>query len=165
MSRRSNFLSQDLPDGLRGDDAREAVFQHPWMMGPVGRWTGLVRIANVLGALALMVFLAPLVAVVWLYLRVRQGSGVLTRERRLGLHSVVFHQWVFRVAAGGQSTGTLPAASGLQNLPALLNVLAGDMAILGPPPVCPAFARKEAARDPFYTSRFAVKPGLLALDQ
>ena len=160
MSRRSDHLS----GRVSGDHARDAVFQHPWMTGREPRWSAVSRISNLLAAFVLMVVLAPLVLVIAVLLRLRQGPGVLTRENRLGLHSIVFRQWAFRVEHPDGASPLVSDASGLQNLPALLNVMTGDMAIFGPRPVCPQVARSEAARDPFYTARFAVKPGLLALE-
>lgn len=153
-----------MSDGGHNAPAHGATFAHPRSDTSVGRTTGLLRIINSIGALCLLVALAPLVLVIALGLRLRQGPGVLTRERRLGQHAVVFWQWAFRFEDQRGRALPVSPASGLQNLPALLNVLTGDMVIFGPRPVSPVAARQNAAHDPLYTTRFAVKPGLLALD-
>jgi len=48
----------------------------------------------------------------------------------------------------------------LDEAPQLVNVLRGDMSIVGPRPERPEFVHKLAAAIPFYRARLAVKPGL-----
>jgi lipopolysaccharide/colanic/teichoic acid biosynthesis glycosyltransferase len=62
----------------------------------------------------------------------------------------------------GQSTrlGQLLRASHLDELPQLINVLRGEMSLVGPRPERPYFARRFAAEIPGYTGRARMKAGL-----
>lgn len=53
----------------------------------------------------------------------------------------------------------------LVNLPQLLNVIRGDMALVGPRPVRSEFARYLTDAMPFYAHRFSVRPGILGWAQ
>ena len=47
------------------------------------------------------------------------------------------------------------------NLPQLINIVRGDMALVGPLPVRREFASYLTALMPFYSHRFSVKPGIV----
>ena len=48
----------------------------------------------------------------------------------------------------------------IDELPQLINVLKGDMSLIGPRPERPEFVEQLAAQIPFYCDRHCVKPGL-----
>jgi lipopolysaccharide/colanic/teichoic acid biosynthesis glycosyltransferase len=80
---------------------------------------------------------------------------VLVRERRIGMHNKPFTMLRFN------TTGRpLLRRFHLDALPQLINVLRGDMAIVGPEPDRPEFAPWLSERIPFYRQRQEVKPGL-----
>ena len=53
----------------------------------------------------------------------------------------------------------------LANLPQLLNVVRGDMALVGPRPVRSEFARYLTGVMPFYSHRLSVRPGIVGWAQ
>ena len=53
----------------------------------------------------------------------------------------------------------------LVNMPQLINVVRGEMALFGPPPVRTRFAERLRQLLPIYSQRFAVKPGILGWSQ
>jgi len=61
--------------------------------------------------------------------------------------------------------GKFMRASRLDELPQLLNIIRGDMNIVGPRPVRAEIAAIEEARNPFYSVRFRVAPGLIGPTQ
>ena len=134
------------------------------------------RAFDVVGAAALVVVLAPLLAAVAIAVRVALGSPVLFRQRRPGLHGEPFLLTKFRTMTDARSEagalqpdaerltrlGRLLRRSSLDELPELLNVLAGDMSLVGPRPLLMEYL-------PLYTPeqmrRHDVRPGITGWTQ
>lgn len=124
---------------------------------------------------ALMVFL-PLLLTIALLVRLESRGPALFRQRRTGLHGEVFTVFKFRtmtVAEDGdtirQATrgdarvtglGTILRKFSLDELPQLLNVLRGDMSLIGPRPHAVAHDEAWAKQVPGYERRFRARPGL-----
>ncbi|MFH1571182.1 MAG: WecB/TagA/CpsF family glycosyltransferase, partial [Gemmatimonadota bacterium] len=100
--------------------------------------------------------LLPLLAGTWVALRAR-GRGV-RREPRLGRHSRPFGQLRFDTA--GTAAGRWVERLHLARLPVLVNVLKGDMSLVGPRAAAP---EEMSPRDPVVRQRFDVRPGLVCL--
>jgi lipopolysaccharide/colanic/teichoic acid biosynthesis glycosyltransferase len=129
-------------------------------------------------ALALAVFAVPMViiaAAIWAH----DGGGALFRQTRVGRGTVPFQMLKFRSMVmnadklGGYATetgdpritkiGRFIRRTSLDELPQLLNVLRGDMSIVGPRPDVPA---QESLYQPDeWSIRHAVRPGLTGLAQ
>jgi lipopolysaccharide/colanic/teichoic acid biosynthesis glycosyltransferase len=61
--------------------------------------------------------------------------------------------------------GRLISRLGFVNLPQLINIVRGDMALVGPRPARRAFAHHLTQVMPFYAHRFSVKPGIIGWAQ
>ena len=130
------------------------------------------RAIDILGALAgLAVFGLPMLALA-ACMRWQLGCPALFRQVRVTGHgrtAVVLklrtlsqgadHCWA---PSPGQSTrlGWLLRASHLDELPQLVNVLRGDLSLVGPRPERPHFAARFAAEVPGYAGRTRMKAGL-----
>ena len=122
-----------------------------------------------LAALAL-VFAAPVFALLALAVLLALGRPVLFRQRRAGLHGAPFTLLKFRSMRAGEapdaarlnSFGRWLRASGLDELPQMINILRGEMSLVGPRPLpceyTPLFSETEARR-------LWVRPGLFGLAQ
>jgi len=119
----------------------------------------------------LLVLLSPLMALVAILVRLRMGSPVFFLQRRPGLHGEPFVIYKFRTMTSecDAKGNLLPAAerltplgrflrsTSLDELPGLLNVLKGDMSLVGPRPLLMKYL-------PYYSvqerKRFEILPGI-----
>lgn len=116
-------------------------------------------------------FVIPVALVVALAVRIKLGGPVLFRQKRPGLHGTIFNIYKFRSMtderdASGELLpdaqrltrfGKFLRASSLDELPCLINVVSGEMSLVGPRPLLPDYL-------PLYTPdqmrRHAVRPGI-----
>jgi lipopolysaccharide/colanic/teichoic acid biosynthesis glycosyltransferase len=120
-------------------------------------------------ALAL-VFAAPVFALLALAVLLALGRPILFRQRRAGRHGAPFTLLKFRSMRAGEapdaarlnSFGRWLRASGIDELPQMVNILRGEMSLVGPRPLpcdyTPLFSETEARR-------LWVQPGLCGLAQ
>jgi len=131
----------------------------------------LKRVIDVVGASAALVVLSPLLAVVALLVRVRMGAPVLFRQQRPGRGGRPFLMTKFRTMTDrrGPTGELLPDAerltalgrwlrrTSIDELPELLNVVRGDMSLVGPRPLLVEYL-------PLYSDvqarRHEVRPGI-----
>lgn len=120
------------------------------------------RVCDVVAAGALLAVTTPVFAVVALAQRV-EGVPVLWRSPRLGRAGRPFDLLSFRTmrdpAAGLTRTGRLLRGVSLDHLPNLVNVLRGDMSLIGPRPTEP---NRADLRDERWHRVLSVRPGLVS---
>lgn len=131
----------------------------------------------VVSTLALLA-LSPVFIVIPLLIR-RDGGPALFRQTRVGLHGAPFNIYKFRSMVvnseqlGGHSTeandpritkvGHFVRKTSIDELPQLLNVLKGDMSLVGPRPNVPG-QRSEYTQEQ-WDLRNSVLPGITGLAQ
>jgi lipopolysaccharide/colanic/teichoic acid biosynthesis glycosyltransferase len=122
-------------------------------------------------AIIALICLFPVIALVGLFVRFKLGSPVLYKQRRPGLNGKTFLMLKFRsmLDATDNDGNVLPdekrltgfgralRSTSLDELPSLLNVLKGDMSLVGPRPLLieylPLYSSQQARRH-------EVKPGI-----
>ena len=128
-----------------------------------------------LSAIAL-VLLAPLMAVIALAVRWELGSGVIFRQTRVGLDGAPFemlkfrslrptqvHQWSVANPEAVGPVGRFLRKSSLDELPQLVNVVRGDMSLVGPRPETPQYVKEFSTEIVGYSHRHRVPVGLTGL--
>ena len=128
------------------------------------------RTIDVVGAGAALLLLSPVIAASALAIRASMGSPVLFRQMRPGLSGKPFTLIKFRSMNEGPGTdderltrvGRLLRSTSIDELPSLVNVLRGDMSLVGPRPLLMEYL-------PLYSSaqarRHDTKPGITGLAQ
>lgn len=134
------------------------------------------RLIDITCALVGLVILAPVLAAVAIAVRIFHGKPVLFRQRRPGLHGAPFIIYKFRTMRdavddagnplpdGDRLTrfGRLLRASSLDELPELINVIKGEMSLVGPRPLLMEYLDRYTAEE---RQRHLVRPGLTGLAQ
>lgn len=112
------------------------------------------RVVDLLGALILLVLLAPPLAAATALLYVTQAGRPFVREPAAGLAGRPFRTWRLRTEGAGRIGAAVERAA-LDSAPQLINVLRGEMSLVGP--------RPEARTD--RPDRLLVRPGITGLWQ
>jgi Undecaprenyl-phosphate glucose phosphotransferase len=145
---------------------------------PLYGWNRVLkRVCDVvLGSVAL-VLAAPVMVLIALALRALQGAPVLYRQERMGLDGQRFHMLKFRTMRPDAEAASGPVWTqpddprrtrlgawlrrwSLDELPQLINVLRGEMSLVGPRPERPTFVEAFRKNVPGYMLRHKVKAGI-----
>jgi exopolysaccharide biosynthesis polyprenyl glycosylphosphotransferase len=134
------------------------------------------RLLDVAVSALLLVALAPLFLVTVLAVRLDSPGPVVFRQWRVGLDGKPFRIWKFRtlsVVEDGDNISQVTRAdprvtcvgrflrrTSIDELPQLINVLRGDMSLVGPRPHARAHDRYYVAQIENYALRHCVKPGI-----
>ena len=134
------------------------------------------RAFDVILSALFLALLAPLMLLVAALVKIGSPGPVLYRQERVGLDGKPFRMLKFRTMQDGAeqdgprfaeprdprvtSLGPLLRRTSIDELPQLLNVLAGDMSLVGPRPERPVFIDKFRRHIPRYQLRHMVKAGM-----
>lgn len=136
---------------------------------------------DILVAGGALLFFAPLLALVAVLIKLELPGPVLFRQARGGLNGQAFTIFKFRSMRCQENganvvqakrdddrittIGRILRKTSIDELPQLLNVLKGDMSIVGPRPHALAHDEHYGAVIPNYHLRFRTRPGLTGLAQ
>lgn len=140
------------------------------------------RILDIVVALLALLFFAPLFLAMVVLIPAESGRPIFYCQPRLGAHGARFMTIKFRTMARGAEDQTGPVLSadgdtritrvgrflrktGLDEVPQFINVLRGEMSVVGPRPERPELAGAIEAEHPEFVLRTAVKPGITGLAQ
>ena len=138
------------------------------------------RLFDILFAAVIIVALAPVWILLALWIALTSPGGVFFRQARTGLDGRTFYMYKFRSMYVNDEADTLQSVAGdkritragrflrrtsLDELPQLLNVLKGDMSIIGPRPHMLAHTEYYSQRIPDYMKRHRMRPGLTGYAQ
>ena len=120
--------------------------------------------------------LLPLGLLVMALIKLDSPGPIFYRQTRVGLHGQPYAMWKFRsMRQDAESEGACWAAPGdprvtrvgrwlrkwrIDEMPQLLNVLKGEMSLVGPRPERPVFVQELRGFIPFYDVRHTVRPGI-----
>jgi sugar transferase (PEP-CTERM system associated) len=139
--------------------------------------TVVKRLFDIVAAATLLLLALPVMIVTAVVIAVESGFPVLYRQERVGqggrLFEVIKFRSMRRDAEGDGKprwattnddrvtrTGRIIRKLRIDELPQLINVLRGDMSLVGPRPERPYFVDQLAREIPYYAVRHSVKPGV-----
>ena len=134
------------------------------------------RILDFLLSLIALIILSPILLIVAILVKIKLGSPVIFKQKRPGKNEKIFTLYKFRTMTDKKDEngnllpdserltkfGKILRSTSLDELPELINILKGDMAIVGPRPLLVEYL-------PLYNEtqkqRHNVRPGLTGLAQ
>lgn len=172
----SSFFEQVLGQ-VRLDSLRAS-----WLIFGEGFRQGFLRsfvkrAFDVVASAVLIILAAPVMLITAVLIVLESGFPLLYRQERVGEGGRVFRVIKFRSMRTDAERDGKPrwAASNddritrvgrvirklrIDELPQLINVLAGDMSLVGPRPERPYFVGELSEKIPYYGARHSVKPGV-----
>ena len=134
------------------------------------------RPQDMLCALLALIVLSPILLSTAFLVRVKLGSPVIFKQERPGLNGKIFTLYKFRTMTDERDSegnllpdevrltkfGKLLRSTSLDELPELLNILFGDIAVIGPRPLLVEYLPRYNAEQ---RRRHEVRPGLSGLAQ
>ena len=134
------------------------------------------RTLDLVLAIILLILLIPLLLGISLWIIYESGKPVLFVQRRIGLHGKVFQIFKFRTMLGTPletntglndalritRSGSFLRKTGLDEVPQLLNVIKGEMSIIGPRPLLEIYQSSLSEKQ---YERHQVRPGITGLAQ
>lgn len=137
------------------------------------------RIFDVVLSVVLLLLLMPLVLIVAIAIKLDSAGSVLYRQERAGRYGKPFMMYKFRsMVSNADQMGAYYTAPGdarvtkvgkylrktsVDEIPQLINVLKGDMSLVGPRP--DVMAQQDCYTNEEWAHRHAVRPGITGLAQ
>lgn len=135
------------------------------------------RILDIVTSAVILLILSPLILVVTILIKLTSKGHVLYNQERVGLDGRKFMMHKFRtmIADAERQTGPVMCKPGdpritrvgrflrrfsIDEIPQLINVLRGEMSLIGPRPERPFFVKDFRERFPKYMLRHKVKSGI-----
>ncbi|HEY1927053.1 MAG TPA: TIGR03013 family XrtA/PEP-CTERM system glycosyltransferase [Caulobacteraceae bacterium] len=135
------------------------------------------RVIDIAISLAFLLFVSPLCLLAALAIALDSPGPVFYGQERVGLNGVTFRAWKFRsMRVDAESDGAPRWATSsddrvtrvgrfirkvrIDEIPQVLNVLAGEMSFIGPRPERPFFVEQLRKQIPYYDLRHRVRPGI-----
>ncbi len=145
---------------------------------PIQGWNSVIKRGfDIVFSILFLLISVPLMAVLASLIKLTSPGPILYKQKRMGLDGHVFYMYKFRsmrIDAEKQAgavwakkhdarrtkLGTFMRCTSLDELPQFVNVLRGDMSLVGPRPERPPFVQKFKEKIPKYMLRHKVKSGI-----
>lgn len=135
------------------------------------------RLFDIISSLTALIVLSPFLLIVAIVIKCTSKGPIIFKQERVGLHNRSFNMYKFRTMYVQDSeeeakawttkndprvtkVGKFFRRTSIDELPQLVNILKGDMSVVGPRPERPQFVEKFKEEIPRYMIKHQVRPGL-----
>jgi sugar transferase (PEP-CTERM system associated) len=135
------------------------------------------RVASIGVSIVGLLLSLPLLPFIVLVIKISSPGQILYRQSRMGRDGVIFRCYKFRTMRSDAEADTGPTwakdddpritrvgkflrKTRMDEIPQLLNVLNGDMSLVGPRPERPEFVAELSKEIPYYHLRHSIRPGI-----
>lgn len=169
------YAYEDMLGKIPVDSIDETWFLHNLRGAGRNSYEMVSKIINILVALIILVISSPFLLVAALLIKLGDNGPVFYSQARVGKNGKNFTLYKFRSMTVGADKngaewtekndpritriGKIIRALHIDEIPQLLNVLRGEMALVGPRPEIPSFAEKLEREIPHYNLRHIIIPG------
>ncbi|MFQ5772011.1 MAG: undecaprenyl-phosphate glucose phosphotransferase, partial [bacterium] len=171
----------DLYDVLIGKVRTNQIYGLPLieiMPGPLSVWQKYIkRLFDLVVSLFILIFFLPIWVIVAMVILIDSRGPVLFKQERIGKDEKIFTIYKFRSMFQNAESETGPKWAEkddprltrvgkvirrprIDEIPQFINVIKGDMSIVGPRPERPYFVAKLKNKIPLYSQRSRVRPGI-----
>jgi lipopolysaccharide/colanic/teichoic acid biosynthesis glycosyltransferase len=125
------------------------------------------RHVDIVLAVAGMMCFLPVMGMIALLIKLDDGGPIFFKQARLGKYKRPFVIYKFRSMRAGKITriGHWLRKTGLDELPQLINILNGEMSVVGPRPLTYDDVQRMGWDKRYYIARWHIKPGITGLAQ
>ena len=137
---------------------------------------GFKRLTDFFFSIVLLVFVIPICLISAIFIILETNGNPLYIQERVGLNGEKFkiyklrsmysdaekdgHKWAEIEDSRITKVGSIIRKTRIDELPQLINIIRGEMAIIGPRPERPEFIEEFLKDIPDFNDRLAVKPGI-----
>ena len=155
-----------------------------WILNKISKaeciiYKSIKRAADIIFSILILFITSPIWLLSTFIIPLESKGPVIFKQKRLGLHSKEFILYKFRSMREENNTykyttendsritkfGNFMRKTRIDELPQLINILKGDMSLIGPRPERPEYAIELQKQIPFYNQRLIVRPGITGWDQ
>jgi len=126
------------------------------------------RSIDIAGSTILLLVSAPLSILAAMAIWIEDRGPIVIRQQRVGLGGELYGMWKFRSMRNGDAmtrVGSFLRRYHVEEIPQLVNVLTGEMSLVGPRPERPELVERILHDVPDFDLRSLVRPGIAGLAQ